>query len=157
MELIPDDDPRLHTKCDYINLNKLDWDLHSTVSEMFEVMKAKRGVGLAAPQVGITKRFFIMSYDDKDWVCINPKILFSSKDEISLGEGCLSYPSTYMTIYRPREVKVEFRTLENRKVTKRLDGILARIFQHEYDHINGIVFHDRFDEQKGVDYKVKGR
>lgn len=141
LELIPDEDPRLHTKAAVFNPHEWD-DLHPTVDAMFKLMREHNGIGLAAPQVGIPKRLFIMSLDNKEYVCINPTVLKRGKKLVVRDEGCLSYPGQKVLVERPTEVRVSFQNLRGQRVTKKLVGLTARCFLHELDHLDGIVMSD---------------
>lgn len=100
------------------------------------------GMGLAAPQVGLNIRLFLMHYHDRGYVCINPRIEKSSAETSIRGEGCLSYPGEKVMVERPIEIRVTYQNLRGAKVTKKLNGLLARCFQHEMDHLDGIVMGD---------------
>lgn len=109
----------------------------------FELLKESSGVGLAAPQIDIFKRFFIISYQEENIVCINPKItgrIPFAKEEMD--EGCLSIPGEKYLVIRDKMIRVEFTDENGIKVTRDLNGHLARIFQHEYDHLEGILISD---------------
>lgn len=141
LELIPDSDPRLHQRCEVINPHTYP-QLPGIVDAMYRVMFDNEGMGLAAPQVGIMARLFVMYHNDQGYVCINPRIEKFGK-EISLrGEGCLSYPGEKVMVERPVEVRVTYQNLRGAKVKKKLNGLLARCFQHEIDHLDGIVMGD---------------
>jgi peptide deformylase len=131
---------------------------------MFLVMYASRGVGLAAPQVGINKRLMVYneSGDPKDWmgetVMINPIIVeFSDATDIEQ-EGCLSFPAIRGDVERSRWIKVEAMNIRGKKFKKKFRGWEARIFQHEYDHLDGKVFIDRLtaDSRKEAQPKLDG-
>ncbi len=141
LELIPDSDPRLHTSCEVINPHTYP-QLRGIVDAMFRVMWDNDGMGLSAPQVGINARIFLIYHNDRGYVCINPRIEKSSKETSVRGEGCLSYPGERMMVERPVEVRVTYQNLRGAKVKKKFDGILARCFQHEMDHLDGIVMGD---------------
>ena len=104
------------------------------------------GIGLSANQIGIWERAFVMISDMENQetiTCFNPKILKESKDQTVMEEGCLSYPDLYLKISRPSSVVVKYED-EGKKIHKiKLDGMIARIFQHEYDHMEGIDFTQR--------------
>ena len=97
---------------------------------------------LSAPQVGINVRLFLMHHNDRGYVCINPRIEKSSEEISVRGEGCLSYPGERVMVERPVEVRVTYQNLRGTKVKKKFNGILARCFQHEMDHLDGIVMGD---------------
>lgn len=147
LELIPDDDPRLREKCDIINIYN-EPDLRAVIEEMFQLMLKNNGMGLAAPQVGIKKRFFIMFYDNKMYVCINPSIKKYGRETETSTEGCLSFPNLTLNIERPTMVKVAYQDIRGQRVEKKFTGVLARCFLHEYDHLNGIVFTEKLLKQK---------
>jgi len=109
-------------------------------NEMLACMALSDGIGLAAPQVGKNIRLFVMNNSPEVLVCINPVIIETSEfSSVSL-EGCLSFPGLYLDIIRPITVKVAYFDVEGDLVERDLDGILARCFQHELDHLNGILF-----------------
>ena len=127
-------------KCSYnLDRSKLSYILH-------ENMYHYNGIGLSANQIGIWERAFVMISDMENQetiTCFNPKILKESKDQIVMEEGCLSYPDLYLKILRPSSVVVKYED-EGKKTYKiKLDGMIARIFQHEYDHMEGIDFTQR--------------
>ena len=127
-------------KCSYnLDRSKLSYILH-------ENMYHYNGIGLSANQIGIWERAFVMISDMENQetiTCFNPKILKESKDQIVMEEGCLSYPDLYLKISRPSSVVVKYEN-EGKKIHKiKLNGIASRIFQHEYDHMEGIDFTQR--------------
>ena len=127
-------------KCSYnLDRSKLSYILH-------ENMYHYNGIGLSANQIGIWERAFVMISDmesQETITCFNPKVLKESKDQIVMEEGCLSYPDLYLKILRPSSVVVKYED-EGKKTYKiKLDGMIARIFQHEYDHMEGIDFTQR--------------
>jgi peptide deformylase len=135
----------------------LDADFRDTVENMARLMYDLRGVGLAAPQVGIAKRFMLVcptgDLGDEE-VAINPEILAQEGEE-EMEEGCLSFPRVYGTILRPAKVKVRYRDLDWKERLVDLDGYVARIFQHELDHLNGIVFTTRMTQADLVRNKAR--
>ena len=110
---------------------------------MTQIMIKEDGVGLAAPQVGISKRMIIVQGEKGPEVFLNPKIIFKSKEKELAEEGCLSLPGLFLEVKRSRRVKVEYTDLEGERYVLSVEGIVARIFQHEIDHLNGILFIDR--------------
>lgn len=141
LELIPDEDPRLHTKAKVFNPRKWD-ELDVTIAAMFELMKKHNGIGLAAPQVGIMKRLFIMHVGFQKYVCINPTIARYGKDTRLKDEGCLSYPDQEYMVNRSLEIRVSYQNAKGANVSKKYSGLLARCYQHELDHLNGVTFLD---------------
>ena len=144
--------PVLREKCkeiskDYPNLSQL-------IDNMFETMYAAHGVGLAGPQVNKSIRIFIIDttpfLKDKEneitpikQVFINPKIISKKGEKWLFNEGCLSIPEIREDISRESVIKIEFFDENFKKYTKKFDNIIARVIQHEYDHIEGILFTDR--------------
>jgi peptide deformylase len=110
------------------------------IQQLKLTMKEYSGLGLAANQCGIFQRVFIIGTDQFQIACINPKIISSSAEVEKTPEGCLSFPALTLKIERPKSIDVEF-TTENGEVKQlKLDGLTARCFQHELDHLNGIKF-----------------
>lgn len=114
---------------------------------------ASGGIGLAAPQVGVNKRLMVFneSGDRKKWldetVLINPKIVEASEATDKEGEACLSFPDMDGDVERPKWVKIEALNLKGKKVKKKFTGWTARLFQHEYDHLDGVVYIDRLTQE----------
>jgi peptide deformylase len=111
------------------------------IAAMFETMVACRGVGLAAPQVGINEQIFVVDTGKEVFVAINPKIIRTAGSEV-MEEGCLSIPRVLVDIKRAKTVWVEFTDQENRQVRAQLSGLVAKVFQHEYDHLQGKLILD---------------
>ena len=143
IDLVESKDLLLHekiVKCSY----KID---RKKISETLkENMIHHKGVGLSANQIGIWERAFVMMVNietEETITCFNPKIIKYSKDKVLMEEGCLSYPGIYLDIYRPHSIIVKYED-ENKKLHKtKFEGLIARIFQHEYDHMEGIDFTER--------------
>jgi peptide deformylase len=134
----------LRQKCSPVEPSEIDDKMRALFQEMFETMDEAEGVGLAAPQVGISKRFFVVtSDDDVRRVFINPQIIKTSAKMCEYDEGCLSLPGFDETIVRPEEVTVTALDENGKQFTLDADGLLARIIQHENDHLDGIVYIDR--------------
>ena len=111
------------------------------VAAMFETMTACRGVGLAAPQVGINEQIFVVDTGKEFFAAVNPKVIKAAGSEV-MEEGCLSIPRVLVDIKRAKTVWVEFTDLENRQVRAQLNGLAAKVFQHEYDHLQGKLIID---------------
>ena len=125
-------------------VEKIDEEIASVVEKMVETMKFAEGVGLAAPQVGINKRILVI--DAGDGITrrvINPEFLEYSHEIVEREEGCLSIPGVYKKVKRPARVKVKYTNEKGVEVVEEADGLLARIFQHEVDHLNSILFVDK--------------
>ncbi|PNR94946.1 peptide deformylase [Petrotoga olearia] len=136
-------------------VESFDENLKDIVDEMFSTMYLYDGVGLAAPQVGISLRFFIMDSRENEGnsltankekgkkVVINPEIIEFLGEEISSEEGCLSIPDIFEDVVRAEGVKVRYQDLSGEVIEEELHGYQARIFQHETDHLEGILFTDK--------------
>jgi peptide deformylase len=106
-------------------------------------MKLYSGIGLSANQCGVLQRMFIIGSGDDSWACINPEILETSADLVYEAEGCLSFPGLSVSIDRPKWVEVEYYNENGGQVQMRFDGLTARCFQHELDHMNGVRMIDK--------------
>ena len=111
------------------------------ISAMFETMEACKGVGLAAPQVGINEQIFVVDTGKEIFAAINPKIIKVAGHDV-MEEGCLSIPRVLVDVKRAKNVWVEFTNEENRQVRAQLNGLVARVFLHEYDHLHGKLILD---------------
>ena len=141
--LISSEDSLLHNKikkCSYnLDRSKLSYTLN-------ENMFHHKGVGLSANQIGIEERVFVMMIDidaQETITCFNPRIIKESKDEVVMEEGCLSYPKLFLDISRPSSIIVRYEDEGKTIIKRRLEGFIGRIFQHEYDHMEGIDFTQR--------------
>lgn len=122
-------------------------EIRQLAQDMFETMIEADGVGLACPQIGKSLRMFVLiADDDVRRVFINPQIIKTSEEVSEYDEGCLSIPQVYETITRPTQVTVQAYNENGRPFTLEADGFLARIIQHEYDHLDGILYIDRGDK-----------
>ncbi|MCG8570349.1 MAG: peptide deformylase [Spirochaetes bacterium] len=127
-------------------VKNIDKDLENLVNEMFKIMYENNGIGLAAVQVGVLKRLFVMDVPKQGrYVMINPVIKDFSKDKSIYEEGCLSVPGILAEVERPAEVTVEYTDLKGKRKTLKASGVLATCIQHENDHLDGVLFIDRID------------
>jgi len=120
-------------------------------NQMLGLMRLENGIGLAAPQIGISKRLFVMSVDGHDRACFNPEIVSSSAVFTDFQEGCLSFPGESCIIKRPEQIRVKYQNHFGDWIEVDLAGLEARCFQHELDHLNGITMHDRAKEQHATE------
>ncbi len=135
-------DPSLRRQAEPVQ--EVNDEIRALIAEMFIDLGREHGVGLAAPQVGRSLRLFIVKVDDNiERVFINPQIIGTSQEMLLHEEGCLSIPKIWEKILRPSKVTVQAFNERGRPFTLEADGILARVIQHEYDHLNGILFIDR--------------
>jgi peptide deformylase len=129
-------------------LKRVDAELHRMIREMFELMYEAKGIGLAANQVDLPYRLFVLNLEsdpqarDLEHVFINP-VLTSRKGMAEAEEGCLSLPGLYAEVRRPERVTLEAYTPGGQQVTMELDDLFARAVQHELDHLDGKLFIDR--------------
>ena len=163
--LLPPNDPRVLSGIAEFNIDIFKEDekieLKEFVDNMFETMKKYGGIGLSANQVGKPYRMFIMGdhpsiSKGKKWVCINPKITNVTKDLIRYREGCLTFPFLFLDIERPQDITVEYLDENLEKKEEHMTGIVARCYQHEFDHIQGIVFTEHVSKLK-LDMALKKR
>ena len=111
---------------------------------LIQHMVYHKGIGLSANQIGIPFKVFSMMVDNKDVICcFNPKIIKESDEQVVFSEGCLSFPQLFLKIKRPEEVWVKYQNADGNEVDAHFEGLAARIFQHEMDHMNGTIFLDR--------------
>ena len=119
-------------------------ELHTQlVEDMFETMRAAPGVGLAAPQVGVLERVFVWEVEDSEGCVFNPTITSRSAETVEGEEGCLSIPGLYYPVRRARSVVLEGRDMTGQTLRIEAGGLLARVFQHEIDHLDGVLFLER--------------
>ncbi|MDR5675487.1 MAG: peptide deformylase [Armatimonadota bacterium] len=126
------------------------------MDEMVEVMRRASGVGLAAPQVGYSLRVIVVEYDNKLYQLVDPEITSREGEEVAQ-EGCLSLPGILCDVRRATRVTVRGKNRRGRTVTVRADGWLARIFQHEVDHLDGILITDRVESPADIHYVDRER
>ena len=122
-----------------------DGSLERLAQDMLRIMRENEGVGLAANQIGRLKRIFVAAYENQEFVVINPVVEWSSESTEKDEEGCLSLPGTRVEIERPYAVTVSGKDTSGTTVRLEAEGLLARIFQHEIDHLNGVLILDRTD------------
>ena len=121
------------------------------IDAMFDTLIEADGVGLAAPQVGVSKKFFVVDLrrgDDSKYVFINPEIIETSIEEGPYEEGCLSIPGFYREVIRPLRVRVQAQDVNGKYFTIDADGLLARVIQHENDHLNKTLFIDHLTPEE---------
>ena len=117
-------------------------------SDMIKLMLDERGMGLAANQIGITKRFFAIGHDSFDTfqkhaIIWNPQVINSSEEKVIDVEGCLSFKDVFVKVERPKVIEVQYETTQGKTRFAKLDGMESKCFQHELDHLDGITFNKR--------------
>lgn len=134
-------------------INSINLDLAHLIQRMHATVTSEnsKGVGIAAPQVGINRQVILVQRVDKEdkpfEFYINPKIIWQSEILREGDEGCLSIPDVYKSVKRSLVITIEFQNIENEIFSETLEGFVAVIFQHEIDHLNGILFTDRIESQ----------
>lgn len=145
-------DPVLRTPAEPVEA--FDDELRALVDEMFETMYHAEGVGLAAPQIGLSKRLFVVDVRDEEaplegrFALVNPEIVAVSRETEKAGEGCLSIPGLEELVERPERVTIRGFDPDGNAFEVEADGLLARALQHENDHLDGVLFLDRVSALK---------
>lgn len=158
MELVKAPDQRL--KIQTKKVKKITPSLVNTLKQMIKLTKTFKdpeGVGLASTQIGLDESFFVAKNGQKFMMVINPKLISVSKKTKKYFEGCLSIPGTWGQVRRHLSIKVSYQDERGKVTTKTLTGLLAHIFQHEIDHLKGVLFSERVLQQKGKFYKYTGK
>lgn len=149
-------DPVLKKKC--VEVQEVTEEIKKIGKNMMETMIVNQGIGLAAPQVGILKRVIVLySSGQMPEIFINPKIIKKSKKTLTEEEGCLCFPNLFLKVKRAVEVEIEALNEKGKKIFLKKEGLPARIFQHEIDHLDGILFVDRLSFWRKLKLKLKKR
>jgi len=136
-------DPVLKTPAAAVT--EIDGKVARLVDNMFDTLSVSdTGIGLAAPQVGVQKQIFVWEVDEKRELVINPQIVESSGEWV-YEEGCLSIPGLYVELVRPKEVLMRGLDLDGNEIEFEADELMGRLFQHELDHLNGVLMFDRME------------
>lgn len=145
MKLVATTDPILRTELERFDFGNPPVDPMELAQELIEYMYKNNGLGLAANQVGLPHRVFVMRGNSEtgDIVCFNPRIVDVGEKQGLMEEGCLSYPGLLVKIKRPQSIKVRFQLPDGDTVTQTFAGLSSRVFQHELDHLNGVVHLER--------------
>lgn len=144
-EILIHPDPHLKKTCDPVLT--VDAETRKLAQDMLETMYDAPGVGLAAPQIGVLRRVFVMDCSDKEaesqpMVLINPSVVWTSPETNTHNEGCLSIPEMYEDVTRPARAVVQFLDIDGAEHETEFDGLWATCAQHEIDHLNGKLFID---------------
>ncbi|GIX40735.1 MAG: peptide deformylase [Leptospiraceae bacterium] len=157
--------PILRQRSEEVPLNEIrSKEIKDLVKDMFDSMKAAGGIGLAAPQIGVLKRVIIVGYEPTDRypdikfdkehegvkyrVMINPEIEYLTEETIGFWEGCLSVPGMRGYVERPKKIRLKFYDMEEELHDEIIEGFEAIVVQHEYDHLDGILYVDRLKDTK---------
>ncbi|CAN6873187.1 unnamed protein product [Brassica oleracea] len=149
LKIVEYPDPILRAKNKRIGV--FDENLKNLADAMFDVMYKTDGIGLSAPQVGLNVQLMVFnpageSSEGEEIVLVNPKINKYSDKLVPFNEGCLSFPGIYADVVRPQSVKIDARDITGARFSISLSRLPARIFQHEYDHLEGVLFFDRMTD-----------
>ena len=141
-------------------IGKVDESVRELARQMLLSMYAAKGIGLAAPQVGVHQQLLVIDLDLENpatppMVLINPEITAEGGSICTYEEGCLSIPGVYFDVVRPSVVEVSYRCEMGRSRRLKADGLLARCIQHEMDHLNGVLFVDRVSDGSGLEEGLK--
>ncbi len=141
-------------------VSEIDDKIVGIIADMFETMRNANGIGLAANQIGLNKRIFVVDislvegYEKyKPLALINPKIISRSDETNSIEEGCLSIPDLRANVIRPQGINISFYDVNMNQHTIEADNLLARVMQHEFDHLRGVLFIDYLDDEMMKKYK----
>jgi len=145
MEVLKFPHPILRKKCEKVEI--VDKEIEKIVRDMAETMYAENGIGLAAPQVGISKRIFVVDVDDELMTVINPEISVSG-EKVKMEEGCLCFPKVSVEIERLSNAQIKGFGIDGKEILIEADDLLARAFQHETDHLNGMLIIDHLSKVK---------
>lgn len=130
-------------------IRDIDASINDLAEEMLEAMYQGDGVGLAGPQVGVEKNIFVSQLkDDQERIFINPQIIWTSQERNYIEEGCLSIPGVFEDVLRPAAITVQAYDERGKPFKMDADGMLARVIQHEIDHLKGILFIDHLEESQ---------
>jgi peptide deformylase len=150
-KIIYANDPRLREKAKRVK--QFGPALKDIADDMLETMRAAPGIGLAAPQLGLLQRLFVAQLPEdendpqsgKPFVLVNPEVVKTSRNEVEGEEGCLSVPTWFGLVWRPEWVVVKARDVNGKPIRIKAEGMLARVFLHEMDHLDGVLFIDRVE------------
>jgi peptide deformylase len=140
-------------------ITKVDDEIRTLAKQMLQTMYSEDGIGLAAPQVGIHKQLIVIDCKPDDpenppMVLINPTITRFGGKACAVQEGCLSIPNVFLDVTRPEEIEVSFKDENGRPHKIKAGGLLARVIQHEMDHLNGVMFVDRVDNTLAMNQEL---
>ncbi|MER3403951.1 MAG: peptide deformylase [Chloroflexota bacterium] len=134
-------------------VSRIDESIRSLLDDMVETMHAANGIGLAAPQVGVPLRVIVVEYEDTRLQLVNPEIIKVSEETDVAEEGCLSIPHYYGPVRRHSAVVVKGLNRNGKEVRVKADGWVARVLQHEIDHLDGILFIDKLEDPSALHYQ----
>ena len=143
MELVKHPNPILSTLVAEFDFNYPSESPSDIATKLISEMNNHNGISLSANQLGLSYRVFCMRGHLENYVCFNPRIVYNSDEVTLMEEACVSFPGVTVKVKRSKEIRVRFQTPSGMLVTKKFDGLTARTFQHELDHLDGILFFNR--------------
>lgn len=152
LKIIQENDPVLRKKAEPVK-DSNSAEIKELIADMIATMKKVNGIGLAAPQVGVSRRLFVVGMKDKNYVFINPITKDISDDKTPFEEGCLSVKEIWGPVVRPKKLTIKAVDENGNQVKIRAKGLLARIIQHEMDHLDGGLFIDKAEKIYTVEEK----
>ncbi|MBD1912482.1 MULTISPECIES: peptide deformylase [unclassified Leptolyngbya] len=140
-------------------ITKIDNEIRQLARDMLQTMYSNDGIGLAAPQVGVNKQLLVVDIELDDpakppLIMINPTIVRASQEQCVIQEGCLSIPGVFLDVTRPDEIEVSYKDENGRPQKLVATDLLARVIQHEMDHLNGVMFVDRVDNALALNQEL---
>lgn len=145
LKIIQEGDPVLRKKAETVKEPK-SLEVQKLIENMVATMKSAKGLGLAAPQVGISLRIFTVEVEDKVSIFVNPEVKDFSKESGPFEEGCLSVQKTWGPVVRPKKLTIKAFDGNGKPIKIRAKGLLARVIGHEMDHLNGMLFIDKAEK-----------
>lgn len=142
LHIVPPSHPAFTKEIDQFEFNG-DTDVKQLSEDMVEMMQKSGAAGLAANQLGLEHRVFVLNTQPEPLVCFNPKIVHYSEKFAVQEEGCLTFPGLFVKIRRPQWIRVRFQDIDGNVQTETLNGLVARAFQHELDHLDGVNYLSR--------------
>ena len=152
LKIIQKENPVLRKKAELVK-NPKSPETRKLIEDMIVTMKHASGIGLAAPQVGVSLKIFTVNLEEKIYVFINPEIKDISVDKIPFEEGCLSVQKIWGPVVRPKKLTIKALDEKGKPVKIRAKGLLARVIQHETDHLKGILFIDKAEKLYKIEEK----
>lgn len=143
MDLVEQNNPILTTPCQRFNFTTPPFDPVEFSQELMKCLYENSGLGIAANQVGVPYQIFAMRGAPENFVCFNPRVVDASPQEVLLEEGCLTFKGLFVKVKRPYQVRVRFQTPNSEIRTETFTGMTARVFQHEMDHLEGLLFFNK--------------
>ena len=142
-------DPVLKENCPEVE--EINSDIATLVKDLIDTLPKPGGAGLSANQIGVVKRVFVYEHDGEIEACINPRIIHESDETLEDVEGCLSLPGVGVPVERNEGIEMEYFDIDGEKQRVKAEGWIARVFQHEMDHLDGTLILDRTDRECRVE------